>query len=161
MKIIIMERKRKGELKHSVEVEVPAREAWELYGTLRLAKLVEEKLSSVVSSVTVDGDGGEGTLVKVTLAGNEAAGFTEKFTKVDGVDRVKETEVVEGGHLEMGFSLYRVRFHITEKSAESCLISSSVVYELSPDASSDAASLASIDNIAAIALLAKDHLTHH
>lgn len=54
----------KGEAKHELEVNVPASQAWELYSTLRLAKLVEDKLSSIVSKIeVVHGDGGLGSIV--------------------------------------------------------------------------------------------------
>jgi hypothetical protein len=47
-----------GQLSHEVEVEVPACEAWELYGTLRLAKLVGEELSTLFDKIeTIEGDG--------------------------------------------------------------------------------------------------------
>jgi hypothetical protein len=47
-----------GQLSHEVEVEVPASEACELYGTLWLAKLVGEELSTLFDKIeTIEGDG--------------------------------------------------------------------------------------------------------
>lgn len=47
---------------------MPALEAWELYGTLRLAKLVEQELNSLINKAeVVEGDGGVGTVVKLTF----------------------------------------------------------------------------------------------
>ncbi|KAJ0480583.1 putative (S)-norcoclaurine synthase [Helianthus annuus] len=40
--------------------------------------------------------------------------YKEKFTKVDNENMIKETEVVEGGFLDVGFTLYRIRFEIKE-----------------------------------------------
>jgi hypothetical protein len=57
-----------GQLSHEVEVNVAASEAWELYSSLRLAKLVEEELSSLIEKVEViEGDGGVGTILKLTF----------------------------------------------------------------------------------------------
>lgn len=60
-----------GQLSHELEVNVPASEAWELYSTLRLAKLVEEEPASGIEKIDViEGDGGAGTVLKLTFAGN-------------------------------------------------------------------------------------------
>lgn len=57
-----------GHLSHEVEVKVPASEAWELYSTLRLAKLVGEELSTLFDKIeTIEGDGGVGTIIKLTF----------------------------------------------------------------------------------------------
>lgn len=56
-----------GKLSHEIEVRVPASEAWELYGTLRLGKLiVEEAFPGIIEEVEViEGNGGTGTIVKI------------------------------------------------------------------------------------------------
>ena len=47
-----------------------ASEAWELYSMLRLAKLVEEEPASGIEKIDViEGDGGAGTILKLTFAG--------------------------------------------------------------------------------------------
>jgi hypothetical protein len=62
-------RKMVGQVSHEVEVNVPASEAWELYGTLRLSKLVEEVLSNFIEKIEViEGDGGAGTIIQLTFA---------------------------------------------------------------------------------------------
>ena len=49
---------------------MPASEVWELYSTLRLAKLVEEEPASGIEKIDViEGDGGAGTILKLTFAG--------------------------------------------------------------------------------------------
>jgi hypothetical protein len=64
-----------GQLSHEVEVKVPASEAWALYGTLRLAKLVGEELSTLFEKIeTIEGDGGVGTIVKLMFP----AGITKQ-----------------------------------------------------------------------------------
>ena len=59
-----------GQLSHELGVNMPASEAWELYSTLRLAKLVEEEPASGIEKIKViEGDGGPGTILKLTFAG--------------------------------------------------------------------------------------------
>ncbi|KAL4595738.1 hypothetical protein ACB092_12G113100 [Castanea dentata] len=65
----------------------------EFYGTFKFSKLVEEVLSNFIEKIEViEGDGGVGTVIKLTFA--PRTGFTgcEEFTKVDNESRVKETE---------------------------------------------------------------------
>ena len=52
----------------------------------------------------------------------------ERFTKVDDENRVKETELIEGGYL--GLDLFRIRLEILEKDSESSIIRSSIEYEV-------------------------------
>jgi hypothetical protein len=40
--------------------------------------------------------------------GTPLSGYKEKYTKVDNEKRLKEAEVIEGGYLELGFTLFRV-----------------------------------------------------
>ena len=70
---------------------------------------------------------------------------------------MKETEVIEGGFLELGFTLYRDRFEVIEKGNDSCIIRSTIEYELKEDAAANA-SLVSIEQLANVAELAKYHL---
>ncbi|PON77555.1 Bet v I/Major latex protein [Parasponia andersonii] len=150
-----------GQLSHELEVNMPANQVWELYSSLQLAKLVEEELSSVIQKINlVKGDGGVGTILHLIFVPGAArfSDYKEKFTKVDNEKRVKETEVVEGGYLELGFTLHRVRFEIIEKDNHSSIIKSTVEYELNDDSAANA-SVVSVDTLAAISLLAQNHLT--
>lgn len=45
--------------------------------------------------------------------------------------------MVEGGHLDLGFTLYRFGFQIIEKNEESCIVKSSVQYELKEEAAAN------------------------
>ena len=54
------------QLSHELEVNVPASEAWELYGRLGLAKLLVEDGSIVEKIEVIEGDGGIGTILKKT-----------------------------------------------------------------------------------------------
>ncbi|KAI6699400.1 hypothetical protein NL676_013724 [Syzygium grande] len=147
-----------GQLSHETEVKVGASKAWELYGTIKLALMVKEHLRDAVLQLDIlEGDGGVGTVIKLVLAGGLS--YKEKFTKVDHEHRVKETEMIEGGLLDMGFSLYRVRLEVIGKEEEElCVIKSIVEYEAADDASVDV-SIISVKPFADIAEVAKKLLT--
>ena len=57
-----------GELSYEVEIDVPASDTWELYSTLQLAKVVHEGLDMLEKIELVEGDGGVGTVLQLTLA---------------------------------------------------------------------------------------------
>ncbi|KAK9120539.1 hypothetical protein Syun_018156 [Stephania yunnanensis] len=101
---------------------------------LELGQLAYKLLPDVIKMVElVEGDGGVGTVLKVTFPPVPGLGFTnfkEKFTKIDHENRIKESDVIEGGYLTLGFSLYRVIFEIIEKDAESSTIRSVIEYEV-------------------------------
>ncbi|KAK4436132.1 hypothetical protein Salat_0776900 [Sesamum alatum] len=145
------------------EVKVPASEAWKLYGTLQLAKIVCEALPNLFSKAeVVEGDGSAGTILHVFLPPGTAGltSYKEKFTVVDDEKRVKETEVVEGGFLDLGFTLYRVRFEVVEKEGkkEECVTRSTVEYELKEEFAANAA-FVSIEPLVAVMRVAADYLT--
>ncbi|KAL0382542.1 UNVERIFIED_CONTAM: S-norcoclaurine synthase 2 [Sesamum calycinum] len=130
-----------GRVSEEIEVKVPASEAWKLYGTLQLANIVREALPNLISKIdVVQGDGSVGTILHLFFApvvingkkGGGPSSYKEKFTVVDDERRVKETEVVEGGFLDLGFTLYKVRFEVVEKEGnkEECVTRSTVEYEL-------------------------------
>ncbi|XP_058104024.1 norbelladine synthase-like [Magnolia sinica] len=133
-------KKMQGKLSHEWEVRVPASIVWETYGTLELGKVVAQLLPNLIEKVElVEGDGGVGTVLALTLP-EGTPGFNfykEKFTKIDHENRVKETEVVEGGYLLFGFTLYRVRLEIIEKDNGTSIIRSSVEYEIGEGSAAD------------------------
>ena len=81
----------------------------------------------------------------------------EKFTKLDNEKRIKEIEVIEGGILDLGFTLFRVRFEIIEKSNDSCIIKSTIEYDIKEEAVANT-SYANTDLVAKIAKVAKNYL---
>lgn len=90
-----------------------------------------------------------------------ATGFSykEKYTEVDHERRVKETEAIEGGFLDMGLSLYRVRFQVIGKDEEeSCVIKSAIEYEVADEASFDV-TVISVKPLADIAEAARKQFT--
>ncbi|GKV18561.1 hypothetical protein SLEP1_g28924 [Rubroshorea leprosula] len=135
-------------------------------GALRHPKILEaypEGFKDVIHKLElVEGDGGVGTIIKLDLVPESGVipGITwykEKFTKIDNEKRVKETEDVEGGYLDLGFTLYRVRFEVIEKDKDSCSIKSTVEYDIKEEAAANA-SIITIQPLAKIAELAKDQL---
>ncbi|XP_010908499.1 norbelladine synthase [Elaeis guineensis] len=131
----------KGSLFHELEVGLPASEVWEVYGTLRLAQLVVELLPHVIQKVDViEGDGGVGTVLKVTFApGTPGVQFyKEKFVKVDNEKRVKEVLVVEGGFLDLGFRSVLFRLENIEKDSNSSFIKSTIEYEIDEEHAANA-----------------------
>ncbi|KAF8012314.1 hypothetical protein BT93_I0453 [Corymbia citriodora subsp. variegata] len=143
-----------GQLSHETEVKVGASKAWELYGTIKLALMVKEHLRDAFVQLDIlEGDGGVGTVIKFILAGGLS--YKEKLTKVDHEHRVKETEMIEGGLRDMGFSSYRVRLEVVGKEEEdSCVVKSTVEYEVPDDDSVDL-SIVSVKPFADIAEVAK------
>ncbi|XP_061340601.1 norbelladine synthase-like [Gastrolobium bilobum] len=149
-----------GKLEHELELHVPAIEAWDLFGGLGIGKLVEQELPQMFQKVElIEGDGGLGTVLKLTFSPGlpGPACYKEKFTKIDNEKRIKEAEVIEGGYLELGFTLYRVLFEVTEKGEDSSIIKSTIEYELKEEDAANT-SLVSIQPLAIIAELAKNYL---
>ncbi|MCL7031252.1 hypothetical protein MKW94_026047 [Papaver nudicaule] len=134
----------KGQLSKEVNVPAPASDFWDVYDTLELIRLIKKLLPEILHDFEVDVcDGGVGTMLSLTLAlGSHVTNYREKFTKVDDEKRIKVVEVVEGGYLEAGFSLYRVTFEIIEKVDDHSSVIITIDYELD-DASVDNAALVS------------------
>ncbi|KAK2434778.1 norbelladine synthase [Trifolium repens] len=152
-----------GQLEHELELHVPASEAWELFGTLGIGKMVVEEIPQIFQKVElIEGDGGVGTILKLTFAQGVPGpvGYSEKFTKIDHENRIKETEVVEGGYLEFGFTLFRVRFEVIEKGEESSIMKTTIEYEVKEEDKANA-SLVSIQTLANIVEVAKDYLNRN
>ncbi|KAL5054970.1 hypothetical protein RYX36_035652 [Vicia faba] len=147
-----------GQVEHELELEVPASEAWELIGTLGIAKLLGEEMPELFQKVEiVEGDGGVGTILNLTFTPGipGPASYKEKFTKVDNEKLIKETEVVEGGYLDIGFTLFRVRLQVIEKGKESSIVKASIEYEVKEAAN---AALVSIEPLANIVQVVKNYL---
>ncbi|XVF06865.1 hypothetical protein REPUB_Repub06bG0088000 [Reevesia pubescens] len=122
-----------GHLSQDTQVDIPVTVVWDVYRGLELGRLVDKLLPHVLGRVEViEGDGGVGTIVKLTFPpGSPGSGYMiERFTKVDDENRVKETEVIEGGYKALGLDVVRARLEILEKDSESCIIRSSIEYEV-------------------------------
>ncbi|XVF30512.1 hypothetical protein REPUB_Repub16aG0064300 [Reevesia pubescens] len=150
-----------GHLSQDTQVGVPAAVVWDAYAGLELGRLVDKLLPDVIGRVEViEGDGGVGTIAKLTYPpGSPGIGYMiERFTKVDNENRVKETEVIEGGYKALGVDLVRIRLEILEKDSESCIIRSSIEYEVD-DKLAEVASLVSIKPLEIMAEAVGKHLS--
>lgn len=127
-----------GTISEEIEVAVPASEAWKVYGTLLLAKVVVKELPHVLHKVDViEGDGGIGTVLKLPPGTPMFTYSKEKFSVVDDENRVKVALVVEGGLLDHGFTFFQVRFDIIEKDETTCITSATIEYELKEEAAAN------------------------
>ncbi|KAG4154345.1 hypothetical protein ERO13_D03G052400v2 [Gossypium hirsutum] len=121
-----------GHVSQDTPVGVPAALIWDVYCGLEVGRLVDKLAPEVLGRVEfLEGDGGVGTIAKLTLPpGSLGRGYMkERFTKIDDEDRVKETEVLEGGYKDLGFDVVRIRLEIVEKDSESCMVRSTIEYE--------------------------------
>ncbi|PAN11505.1 hypothetical protein PAHAL_2G169700 [Panicum hallii] len=145
-----------GSLCHELETDLPAADLWEVYGGLLVGQLVTQLLPQLFSKVEVlDGDGDVSTALLVTFApapGTDASSGSckDKFIKIDNENYVKESEVIEGGFLDLGFRKYLVRFEIIRKEDKTSIIRSTVEYEVDEEHISNA-SLVSTRVFASIA----------
>ncbi|XVE62297.1 hypothetical protein DITRI_Ditri06bG0106800 [Diplodiscus trichospermus] len=122
-----------GHLSQDALIKVPAAVVWDVYRTLELARLLNELLQDVFGKIeVVQGDGGVGTILKITFApGIPGPSYlSEIFTKIDDEMRVKESENIEGGYKDLGFERCGFRLHIIEKDVESCIVRSTIEYEI-------------------------------
>ncbi|KAK2979167.1 hypothetical protein RJ640_007467 [Escallonia rubra] len=147
-----------GSVATEMEIQAPARKAWALYGTVDLTVVTVPKYLAAVD--IVEGDGGEGSIAKLTpltgttftlsrldirfsfiprvvlnsclgcLYRQKCSPFYEKFTKVDNKHMVKETEITQGGFLDLGFTLYRIRFENIPTGKKSCITRTTIEYEV-------------------------------
>ncbi|KAF9605489.1 hypothetical protein IFM89_017508 [Coptis chinensis] len=140
-----------GKLESKLEVNVPAREIWDIYGGLKLGQLGSKLVPDHFERVEViEGDGGVGTVLRVIFPPGtpNLTSHIEKFTVVDSEKRIKVAEVIKGGYLDLGFSLYRVRFEIIEKDANSSIIKTTIEYKVDNAARASLVSTASLDLVA-------------
>ncbi|KAM3234250.1 hypothetical protein T459_32584 [Capsicum annuum] len=126
-----------GTLSQEIEVPVAANEVWKIYGTIQLANIVVKHLPNIVHRVDIlEGDGGVGSILKVTFPPGTPllTSHKEKFVVVDDVKRVKIAQVVEGGLLDLGFTLYKVKFEVIEKDKDTCITKATIEYEVKEEA---------------------------
>ncbi|XP_047063760.1 norbelladine synthase-like [Lolium rigidum] len=118
---------------HEFETDVSASQLWEIYGTLRAAELLPQLLPQVLAKAeVVSGDGGVGTILQLTFPPGIPGVHKnkEKFTKVDNVNYIKESEIIDGDILQIGFLHYMYRFEITAEGPSSSVIRSTIEYEI-------------------------------
>ena len=70
---------------------------------------------------------------------------------------MKELEVMEGGYLDLGLTLFRVRFKVIEKDNDSCIIKSTIEYDVKEEAIANT-SYVTTGLVTKIAEVAKNYL---
>ncbi|KAI3517109.1 hypothetical protein L1887_16317 [Cichorium endivia] len=127
-----------GKISEELEVKVSIREAWEIYSTLKPIKILQSELRHLFAIDVLQGDGGVGTVIKVTPHPGVSVKppFKERFTKIDHEKMVKEVEIIEGGYLDLGCTSYRITLEFTEKQNDnsSCIMRVTIEYEANEDA---------------------------
>ncbi|KAL0382523.1 UNVERIFIED_CONTAM: hypothetical protein Scaly_0539600 [Sesamum calycinum] len=84
--------------------------------------------------------------------------YKEKCTVVDDERRVKDAEMLEGGLMDLGFTLYRYQMEVIEKEGKrgECIVRGSIEFELKEAAAN--AALGSIEPLVAVMQVAADYL---
>ncbi|KAF5728014.1 hypothetical protein HS088_TW21G00156 [Tripterygium wilfordii] len=79
----------------------------------------------------IEGDGGLGTVILFTFGPNVPAMKyqKEKIVELDATLHRIAMEVVEGGHLNLGFSSYKTTFQLTALGEQETLVDLTVTYE--------------------------------
>ncbi|KAK1426216.1 hypothetical protein QVD17_14885 [Tagetes erecta] len=149
-----------GSLSEEVEVKVAADKAWELYGTIKLGDIAAKHILERLD--VIEGDGGVGTVIKLTFKpGSGISYYKEKYTMIDNDKMVREAEIIEGGYLDFGFTLYRVRIEVkdnaSDKTGSSCVVKTTIEYEVKDEAA-DNAKLATIEPFVVLMKFANEHL---
>lgn len=129
-----------GTVSEEIEVAAAASEAWKVYGTLQLADIVVKELPHILHKVDIiEGDGGVGTVLKLTFpVGTPLYTYAkEKFIVVDDEKRVKVAMAVEGGLLDRGFTFFQVRFDVIEKDETTCITKATIEYEVKEEAAAN------------------------
>ncbi|KAJ0502983.1 putative (S)-norcoclaurine synthase [Helianthus annuus] len=149
-----------GSLSEEVEVKVSADKAWQLYGTIKLGEIAAKHTLEHID--IIEGDGGVGTIIKVTFKpGSRVSYCKEKFTMIDNDKMVREVEIIEGGYLDFGFTLYRIRIEVkdnpNDETGSSCVVKMTIEYKVKEEAA-DNVSLATIEPFVVLMKFANEHL---
>ncbi|OVA02904.1 Bet v I domain [Macleaya cordata] len=128
-------------------VGASADEIWAVYGSHDLPRLIIDLQPGVFDKIDIlEGDGGAGTVLHIVMAEGIPGPreWKEKFVTMDNHKRVKVIQQIEGGYLDIGFSLYQDTFEILKKGRNSCIIRSTVTIDLDDKFESNA-SLVTVD----------------
>lgn len=95
------------------------------------------------------------------FVGSGISYYKEKFTLIDNEKRVKEAEIIEGGFLDFGFTLYRVRFEVkdnpNDNAGSSCLVKTTIEYEVKEEHAANA-SFVTMEPFVVLMKFANEHL---
>ncbi|KAL0382540.1 UNVERIFIED_CONTAM: hypothetical protein Scaly_0541300 [Sesamum calycinum] len=150
-----------GRVWEEMEVKVPASEAWKLYGSLLLTKVVVEVLPHHFNRIeVVEGDGSAGTILHIFL---DPGGAEVIQGEVDGGGR---RETSEGGGVGGGRVLGSGVYGLQDAGGgdreggkgEECIVRGTIEYELKEEAAGNAA-LVSTEPLRALMQATADYLT--
>ncbi|KAI3864517.1 hypothetical protein MKX03_011323 [Papaver bracteatum] len=131
-------------IRYDLEVPTSADSIWEVYGSPDIPRLLRDVLLPDVFEKldVIEGDGGVGTILEVVLhPGVVARSYKERFETIDHEKRLMEVSVIEGGYLDMGCTFYLNRIHVVEKTSKSCVIKSSIIYEVKEECADEMSKL--------------------
>ncbi|KAI3919357.1 hypothetical protein MKX01_038827 [Papaver californicum] len=123
----------KKEIRYDLEVPTSADFIWSVYSSPDIPRLLRDVLLPGVFEKldVIEGNGGVGTVLDIVFPpGAVPRRYKEKFVNINHEKRLKEVIMIEGGYLDMGCTFYLDRIHVIEKTSKSCVIKSSVVYEV-------------------------------
>ncbi|KAG9452446.1 hypothetical protein H6P81_005350 [Aristolochia fimbriata] len=120
----------RGKKISEIDVAFPASVVWDVYSTRKLSEVVKT-IPNFRGKQEVIGDGGVGTIISGELPpGGPYGAYREKWVTIDHENRVKETDTIEGGVLDVGFVFYRLRFEIAEEGPNASRIKTIIMYEI-------------------------------
>ncbi|KAK3023998.1 hypothetical protein RJ639_045018 [Escallonia herrerae] len=118
-----------GTLSYQTAVNVPAIEAWMIYGTLQLAYICVPELFESIKPLK--GNGEAGTIVQITTKpGSLFYMYEDKLAMVDNKTMIKQVEAHNGGYLNLGFNMFGVRFEVIKKNESSCITKVTIIYDI-------------------------------
>ncbi|KAI3845148.1 hypothetical protein MKX03_019815 [Papaver bracteatum] len=140
-------------LSSELEVAAPAEFVWAVFSSKEVPKLVPKLLPNAFEKVEIlEGDGGLGTVIDIVFPqGHVPLSYKEKIVTVDNQERLKETQQIEGGYLDMGVTFFIESFQMIEKDADSCIIKSTVRYEVPDDLAPNVSHLISAEHLLTMA----------
>ncbi|KAF5207716.1 S-norcoclaurine synthase 2-like [Thalictrum thalictroides] len=127
------------------ELEVPdisAEDVWAVYSSPDLPKLIVKLMPSYFKRIDyILGDGHVGTILNITLQPTNSGSpltWQEQFIEINHSTSTKVVRTINGGFLNMGFTLYEDIFQINRTGSKSCVIRSTVNFIILPGSESGA-----------------------
>ncbi|KAK9095525.1 hypothetical protein Scep_026994 [Stephania cephalantha] len=132
----------RGHVTNELDVDLPADEIWAIYRSPEFPKLILGMLPPGVLEKleVVEGDGGAGCVLHIILAPGfpGPCEWKERFVEINDETKTKVVRQIEGGFLDIGFTLYEDVFKIIERGPSSCTIQSSAFFEVKDEFESKA-----------------------
>ncbi|XP_043687466.1 S-norcoclaurine synthase 1-like [Telopea speciosissima] len=122
----------RGRLSYELDVGASAEEVWKIYSSPELPTILAKIYPGVTEKIEMNGNGGAGTTIHIVLAQGlpEPRSWKEVFVKIDNQERLRVVKQIEGGYLDMGFDSFEYYFKIIEKDEHSCIIRSTMAFEI-------------------------------